>query len=384
MSSANTFNRATNNETNSGNHKQNHHELPNESDDSQLSDEDDSLLRLSQQAQHRKLSQLQLVNNEPLEPMDPIVMANNSGDIDHDEDFSNDPIVEEEEDDEEEEEDDDDDDDSVHNDANDHQDEDEELEMLETADFLRQLMQARRISEINSGSGDDNTNNNNNQNASNANEEQPREGELDDARAEFLRAIGALSGARRGESSNGAGTEEARGGSDNNDHGSGRGNAPAGFVDVMQRLMGGGIMFGGSLQEGENIGALVDNLEQRGDTFIILESLNQISENLLMMNGLTAERLIPSNRLARNLVNILDDPTLEEELELHLVACRCLYNFLEVNQDFIHDALNNNAVPALCNKLLEIKYIDLTEQALQTFFLSPTSWNPQRNHNAQP
>ncbi|CCG20708.1 Ufd4 protein [Candida orthopsilosis Co 90-125] len=371
MSSANTFNRANNNETNSGNHKQNHHELPNESDDSQLSDEDDSLLRLSQQAQHRKLSQSQLVNDEPLEPMDPIVTANNSGDIDYDEDFSNDPIVEEEEDDEEEEgeeeEEEDDDDDSVHNDDNDHPDEDEELEMLETADFLRQLMQARRISEMNSGSGDNNNNNtNNNQNASNANEEQPREGELDDARAEFLRAIGALSGARRGESSNAARTEEARGGSDNNDHGSGGRNAPTGFVDVMQRLMGGGIMFGGGLQEGENIGALVDNLEQRGDTFIILESLNQISENLLMMNGLTAERLIPSNRLARNLVNIMDDPTLEEELELHLVACRCLYNFLEVNQDFIHDALNNNAVPALCNKLLEIKYIDLTEQALQT------------------
>lgn len=37
-----------------------------------------------------------------------------------------------------------------------------------------------------------------------------------------------------------------------------------------------------------------------------------------------------------------------------------------MNQDFIHDALNNNAIPALCNKLLEIKYIDLTEQALQT------------------
>ncbi|KAG5421105.1 UFD4 [Candida metapsilosis] len=339
----------------------------NESDDSQLSDEDDSLLRLSQQAQHRKLSESQFINEEPLEPRDPIATASTSGDIDEDDDFNNEAIIEEEDDDEVDVE----EDDSIHNSDNEHHDDDDdELEMFETADFLRQLMQARRISDINSGSsGNDTNSNNNSQNNSNE-EEGARQGELDDTRAEFLRAIGALPNARSGDASNEDSADRSGGGSDEGapprSGGGGGGGAPAGFVDVMQRLMGGGMMFGEGSQEGENIRALVDNLEQRNDTFIILESLNQISENLLMMNGLTAERLIPSNKLARSLVNIMEDPSLEEELELHLVACRCLYNFLEVNQDFIHDALNNNAVPALCNKLLEIKYIDLTEQALQT------------------
>lgn len=145
------------------------------------------------------------------------------------------------------------------------------------------------------------------------------------------------------------------------------------FVDLIQTLMGGGVMFngGGGLGGGNfgvhsEIDALMNNLNQREDPYLVLESLNELSERLLMMNGITAERIIPANRLAMTLVSIMQDPLLSEELELHLVSCRCLYNFLEVNQDFIHEALNNGAVEALCQKLLEINYIDLTEQALQT------------------
>lgn len=136
------------------------------------------------------------------------------------------------------------------------------------------------------------------------------------------------------------------------------------LLDVVNRLVG---SLGSGLENlMSEMDALIQNLEQRDDTFLILESLNEILERLLMMNGLTAERLVPSFRLARCLVNILRDAALQEELELHLVACRCLYNFIEVNQDFIHDVLHNNAVKFLVEKIQEISYIDLTEQALQT------------------
>lgn len=157
-----------------------------------------------------------------------------------------------------------------------------------------------------------------------------------DPRADFLRAMDAILGDR-----------------------------PAGFSDVMQRLMGGGVVFGGGRESAEFDG-LIANLDQREDTYLALETLNELLERLLMMNGITAERVIPANRLARSLVGLMRDPALAEDLELHLVACRCLYNFLEVNQDFIHDALHNQAVECLCEKLLEVSFIDLTEQALQT------------------
>lgn len=144
------------------------------------------------------------------------------------------------------------------------------------------------------------------------------------------------------------------------------GEAPdSSILDVMQRLVGGmeGSPFQRQLSEYDN---LIDNLNQRGDTYLILETLNELLERLLMMNGITAERVISPNKMARALVGILKDPQLLDDLELHLVACRCLYNFIEVNQDFIHDALNSDAVEVLVHTLLEITYIDLTEQALQT------------------
>lgn len=137
----------------------------------------------------------------------------------------------------------------------------------------------------------------------------------------------------------------------------------AAFADVMQRLVGGPSMFGSFDNE---FTAFIDNLNQREDSYLILETLNELSEKLLMMNGFTAERVIPAGKLARALVGIMRDPELGEHLELQLVACRCLYNFLEVNQDFVHDALNNDAVEVLVAKLTEISFIDLTEQALQT------------------
>ncbi|CAN3372976.1 hypothetical protein DIURU_002866 [Diutina rugosa] len=150
-------------------------------------------------------------------------------------------------------------------------------------------------------------------------------------RAEFLRALGALGGPH--------------------------------LVEVMSRLGQSSMASGGGDSE---INSLVQNLVRKEDPYVVLESLNVLSERLLMMNGITAERVIPASQLAQALVEIFEDPNLQDDLELQLIACRCLYNFLEVNQDFIHDALANHAVRALCAKLATVEYIDLTEQALQT------------------
>lgn len=137
------------------------------------------------------------------------------------------------------------------------------------------------------------------------------------------------------------------------------------LLDVMQRIVGGmgDTSFGRQNSEYDH---LIENLNRVEEPYLVLETLNELLERLLMMNGYTAERLIPAGRLAKAIVHILNDPLLAEELELHLVACRCLYNFIEVNQDFIHHALSNDVVKALIERVSEITYIDLTEQALQT------------------
>ncbi|KAK8438643.1 Ubiquitin fusion degradation protein 4 [Candidozyma auris] len=137
------------------------------------------------------------------------------------------------------------------------------------------------------------------------------------------------------------------------------------FIDVVQRLVGNTDEYPDRRQVSE-FDALISNLTQREEPILIMETLSELSERLLMMNGITAERLVPSNRLAKALTDILRDPSLMDHLELHLVACRCLFNFVEVNQDFIHDALSSGAVEVLVSRIHEITYIDLTEQALQT------------------
>lgn len=138
------------------------------------------------------------------------------------------------------------------------------------------------------------------------------------------------------------------------------------LLDVMQRIVGGMSGDTSFARPNSEYDHLIDNLNQREDSYLVLETLNELLERLLMMNGFTAERVVPAGKLAKSLILILNDPRFIDELELHLVACRCLYNFIEVNQDFIHHALNNNVMEALVQRVSEITYIDLTEQALQT------------------
>lgn len=223
------------------------------------------------------------------------------------------------------------------------EDEDElnELENLGPASLLRHLMSGRSArfdDEEEEEHGDEED-----EEEDDEEEEEDEDFENDDPRAELLRHMAFLSSRGPSESSN----------------------RPAGqsFADVMQRLMGSGMIFGDSTGNSEFEG-LIENLNQREDPYLILETLNELSEKLLMLNGVTSERVVPANKLARSLVEIMKDASLADHLELQLVACRCLYNFIEVNMDFIHDALNNNAIEILCEKLMEISYIDLSEQAL--------------------
>ena len=111
--------------------------------------------------------------------------------------------------------------------------------------------------------------------------------------------------------------------------------------------------------------SIIENLAQRDDPCLVMEFARDLSERLLMMDGMTAEQTIPSNKLTKALVLILQDPLLSDYSELHLVVCRCLYNLVELSQDYIMDAISNNVIEAVLPRLVDIVYIDMTEQCLQ-------------------
>ncbi|KAK3058409.1 hypothetical protein LTS18_011360, partial [Coniosporium uncinatum] len=61
-----------------------------------------------------------------------------------------------------------------------------------------------------------------------------------------------------------------------------------------------------------------------------------------------------------------NDFTGEENPEIMLLACRCLANMMEALPASTANVVYGGAVPVLCQKLLEIHFIDLAEQALMT------------------
>ncbi|KAL8280298.1 hypothetical protein RQP46_007215 [Phenoliferia psychrophenolica] len=56
----------------------------------------------------------------------------------------------------------------------------------------------------------------------------------------------------------------------------------------------------------------------------------------------------------------------ESNVQMMLLACRCLANLMEALPGTAHSVVYAGAVPVLCSKLLEIQYIDLAEQTLST------------------
>lgn len=117
----------------------------------------------------------------------------------------------------------------------------------------------------------------------------------------------------------------------------------------------------------ERISKLIENTGNApDDPYIAMESLRELSENILMMNQMVVDRVIPMETLIGNIATILSDKILKEELELQMQACRCMYNLFEVCPESISIAVDEHVIPILQEKLVEISYIDLAEQVLET------------------
>src|SRR4029077_15621023 len=71
----------------------------------------------------------------------------------------------------------------------------------------------------------------------------------------------------------------------------------------------------------------------------------------------------------KELVSLMQpSETGEENPEIMLLACRCLANLMEALRGSVANVVYGGAVPVLCQKLLDIQFIDLAEQALSVRF----------------
>ncbi|GKT57698.1 HECT-domain-containing protein [Colletotrichum tofieldiae] len=113
---------------------------------------------------------------------------------------------------------------------------------------------------------------------------------------------------------------------------------------------------------------LLNNLRQKDDPSIQLIALQELSEILLVSNEDNLSGHFSPDSFVKELVILMqpNEVTGEENPEIMLLACRCLANLMEALPASVANVVYGGAVPILCQKLLEISFIDLAEQALST------------------
>lgn len=104
------------------------------------------------------------------------------------------------------------------------------------------------------------------------------------------------------------------------------------------------------------------------DPSIQLVALSELANVLSMSTEDSLAGYIQTDAFVVELVNIMRGPNAfgEDNPEMMLLACRCLANLMEALPSSTANIAYGGAIPVLCQKLLEIQFIDLAEQALST------------------
>jgi len=139
----------------------------------------------------------------------------------------------------------------------------------------------------------------------------------------------------------------------------GPGGPPAGLSSTLRALSG--MMSGVSTR----LRDILNNLRQKDDPSVQLIALQELSEILLVSTEDNLSGHFSPDQFVKELVTLMQPSQLgEENPEMMLLACRCIANLMEALPASTANVVYGGAVPILCQKLLEIQFIDLAEQAL--------------------
>lgn len=139
---------------------------------------------------------------------------------------------------------------------------------------------------------------------------------------------------------------------------------PFGLQSTLRALSG--IMSGMS----SRLRDMLHNLRRKDDPSMQLIALQELSDLLLVSNEDNLAGQLNPDAFVRELVALMEPnpDTGEENPEIMLLACRCLANLMEALRGSVASIVYGGAVPVLCQKLLDIQFIDLAEQALSVCF----------------
>ncbi|KAK3673995.1 Ubiquitin fusion degradation protein 4 [Recurvomyces mirabilis] len=113
---------------------------------------------------------------------------------------------------------------------------------------------------------------------------------------------------------------------------------------------------------------ILEQLKTKEDPSVQMIALQELSELLLVSNEDNLAGHFQPDLYVKELVVLMqpNEFTGEENPEIMLLACRCIANMMEALPAATASVVYGGAVPILCQKLLEIHFIDLAEQALST------------------
>lgn len=115
---------------------------------------------------------------------------------------------------------------------------------------------------------------------------------------------------------------------------------------------------------------ILTNLKQKEDSSLHLVALQELSEILLVSTEDNLSGHFSPDQYVKELVTLMQPNEFgEENPEIMLLACRCIANMMEALPSSTSNVVYGGAVPILCQKLLEINFIDLAEQSLSVSFL---------------
>ncbi|KAL8803363.1 MAG: hypothetical protein Q9200_006250 [Gallowayella weberi] len=141
----------------------------------------------------------------------------------------------------------------------------------------------------------------------------------------------------------------------------GHGGHPGGLSNTLRTLSG---MVTGSSTKLRDI---LPNLREKDDPSVQLIALQELSELFLVSTEDNLSGQFSPEAFVKELVTLMQPNELgEENPEMMLLACRCIANLMEALPPSTANVVYGGAVPVLCQKLLEIHYIDVAEQALST------------------
>ncbi|KAL8766067.1 MAG: hypothetical protein Q9209_007033 [Squamulea sp. 1 TL-2023] len=141
----------------------------------------------------------------------------------------------------------------------------------------------------------------------------------------------------------------------------GHGGHPGGLSSTLRALSG--MVTGSSTKLRE----ILPNLREKEDPSVQLIALQELSELLLVSTEDNLSGQFSPDQFVKELVTLMQPNEFgEENPEMMLLACRCIANLMEALPPSTANVVYGGAVPVLCQKLLEIHYIDVAEQALST------------------